>query len=96
MGSNGLFKIEVVYALPEQQFSFWVDVPFGSTVRDAIVQSGLLSKFNDLKLEHLRVGIFSKLVDLNTRLKYGDRVEIYRPLVLSPAMARRLRANKVQ
>ena len=90
-----MFEIEIVYALPDEQFSFCVNVPFGSTVRDGIVQSGLLSKFNDLKLEHLRVGIFSKLVDLNTRLKDGDRIEIYRPLVLSPAMARRLRANKV-
>ena len=95
MGSDGLLEIEIVYALADEQFSISVNVPFGSTVGDAILQSGLLSKFNDLKLERLRVGIFSKLVDLNARLKDGDRVEIYRPLVLSPAMARRLRANKV-
>ena len=88
-------QIEIVCALPDEQFSFCINVPFGSTVRDGIVESGLLSKFNDLKLEHLKVGIFSKLADLNTRLKDGDRIEIYRPLVLSPVMARRFRANKV-
>ena len=94
MVTNSLFEIEIVYALPETQFCSRVSVPFGSTVRDGIIRSGVLSKFSDLRLESLRVGIFSQLVDLDTLLKNDDRIEIYRPLRLSPTMARRMRAKK--
>ena len=69
-------------------------VPSGSTVREAIVQSGVLSKFPEIDLSSVEVGIFSRPVGLGDLLNSGDRVEIYRPLILSPTDARRLRAER--
>ena len=89
-----MLEIEVAYALPQGQFLRRLEVPSGSTVREAIVQSGVLSKFPDINLETVKVGIFSRPVGLGVALKSGDRVEIYRPLILSPIDARRLRAKR--
>ena len=89
-----MLEVEVAYALPHQQFLRRLKMPSGSTVRQAIVQSGVLSKFPDIDLKSVKVGIFSRPVDLDVLLNSGDRVEIYRPLILSPTDARRLRADR--
>ena len=89
-----MLEIEVAYALPHRHFLRRLKVPSGSTVREAIVQSGVLSKFPEIDLESVKVGIFSRLADLGDPLNSGDRVEIYRPLILSPTDARRLRAER--
>mgnify|MGYP001488829797 FL=1 len=65
-----------------------------STVRDAVLASGVLEVFSEIDLETVPVGIFSRRVDLDTQLTDGDRVEIYRRLQLSPTEARRLRAER--
>ena len=89
-----MLEVEVAYALPHQQFLRRLKMPSGSTVRQAIVQSGVLSKFPEIDLKSVKVGIFSRPVDLDVLLNYGARVEIYRPLILSPTDARRLRAER--
>ena len=94
MESVNLVEVEVVYALPREHFLRKVKLPMGSTVREAVIKSLILSEFPDLDIENLKVGIFSNLVELDTRLAEGDRVEIYRPLILLPADARRLRAER--
>jgi putative ubiquitin-RnfH superfamily antitoxin RatB of RatAB toxin-antitoxin module len=40
-----------------------------------------------------RYGVFSKPTDGTARLRDGDRVEVYRPLLVDPKQARRERAN---
>ncbi len=65
-----------------------------STVRDAVLASGVLEVFSEIDLETVPVGIFSRRVELDTQLTDGDRVEIYRRLQLSPTEARRLRAER--
>ena len=94
MENANFVKGEVVYALPRECFLRQVELPVGSTVRDAILKSSILSKVPYLDIEDLKVGIFSKVVELATRLATGDRVEVYRPLMVSPADARRLRAER--
>ena len=89
-----MLEVEVAYALSHQQFLRRLKMPSGSTVRQAIVQSGVLSKFPEIDLKSVKVGIFSRPVDLGVLLNSGDRVEIYRPLILSPTDARRLRAER--
>ncbi|MCK5898583.1 MAG: RnfH family protein, partial [Methylococcales bacterium] len=42
------------------------------------------------------VGIFGQRCGLNQLLKKGDRVEIYRPLICDPKVARRNRALLTQ
>ena len=72
MGNVNLLEIEVAYALSHQQFLRRLKVPSGSTVREAIAQSGVLSKFPEIDLESVKVGIFSRPADL------GDSVEFWR------------------
>jgi len=91
--SADLLEVEVVYARPEQQVLIQLSVPGGSTVRDAIIRSNVLSDVPGLDLETLAVGIFARRVTLDYILKTGDRVEIYRPLTMSPVEARRWRAK---
>ncbi len=82
-------NVEVVY-VPLDHKPLQVDVPYivGMTVQQAIRASG----FSDV--EGMTVGIFSHQVTRDTLLKPGDRVEIYRPLLIDPMEKRRQRAKK--
>lgn len=86
--------VEICYASTSLQSILSVQVPQNATVKEAILSSGILDQFPELILKDLIVGIFSKKCELNTELKEGDRVEIYRPLTIDPKTARRLRAEK--
>lgn len=76
--------IGVTYADPQQQAWLRLDMPEGSTVQDAIERSGILKRFPQIDLSEQKVGIFGKLAKLDTPLKEGDRVEIYRPITADP------------
>ena len=89
-----MLNVTVVYALPQELFQEALELPPGSRVRDALVQSGVLEAFPEIDVESVPLGIFSRRVELDTPLTEGDRVEIYRPLKLSPTDARRLRAER--
>ena len=69
-----MLEVEVAYALSHQQFLRRLKMPSGSTVRQAIVQSGVLSKFPEIDLKSVKVGIFSRPVGLDVLLNSGDRV----------------------
>lgn len=90
---NLTIRVEVAYALPNQQTLLSLDLPVGSSVESAIQQSGLLNRFPEIDLAQNKVGVFSKLVALNTLLRDRDRVEIYRPLMADPKEIRRQRAS---
>jgi uncharacterized protein len=92
--SLGTMKVEVAYALPDQQVILNVEVPEDATAKMAIDASGILDRFADIDLEKQKIGIFSRLVTLNQRLQPRDRVEIYRHLLADPKAARRERAAK--
>jgi uncharacterized protein len=64
----------------------------GSTILDAILAAGLLVDA-DGDGERLDVGIFNRLRRLDDPVSDGDRIEIYRPLLIDPKAARRLRAG---
>ncbi len=89
-----MLEVEVAYALPDRQFLKRVRLPEGSTVRAAIEASGVLQAFPVIDLESAPVGIFSRRTTLDTVLSSSDRVEIYRPLIVSPGEARRERAGQ--
>ena len=76
--------IEVVYALPTKQHLASLQLPAGSTVRQAIEASGLLQKYPEIDLAKNKVGIFAKLSKLDATLRDYDRVEIYRPITCDP------------
>jgi hypothetical protein len=62
------------------------------TAEQAIERSGILKCYTEIDLAANKIGIYGKKVRLSQRLKPGDRVEIYRPLLLNPKQARRRRA----
>ncbi len=84
--------VEVAYALPDTQLILPVGVAPDTTAEQAIIASGILQKFPDIDLTSNKVGIFGKLVKLDTVLREKDRVEIYRPLIADPKEVRRQRA----
>ena len=89
-----MLNVTVVYALPQRLFQEALELCPGARVRDALAQSGVLEAFPEIDVESVPLGIFSRRVELDTPLTEGDRVEIYRPLKLSPTDARRLRAER--
>nr|WP_150698284.1 RnfH family protein [Pandoraea terrae] len=88
--------VQVCYALPAEQTLIPVDVVAGATIAQVIEQSGVLKRHPELDLSRMRVGIFGKLKPLDTPVAEGDRVEIYRPLVADPKLARQRRVEKVR
>jgi len=76
--------VGVAYAKAAQQVWTNIEVPTGATIQDAIDLSGILSKFPEIKLDDQKVGVFGKVSALDTPLKEGDRVEIYRPIIADP------------
>jgi putative ubiquitin-RnfH superfamily antitoxin RatB of RatAB toxin-antitoxin module len=87
-------NIEVIYALPTQQPLLQVQLAEGVTVEDAIRASGVLDAFPEIDLAKNKVGIFSKLVKLDEKVRDKDRVEIYRQLIADPKEVRRKRAEE--
>ena len=88
-------RVEVAYALAKEQLILPVDVPVNVTIEDAIVQSGITKKFPDIDESNMRVGVFGNEKKLSDTLRAGDRVEIYRALIIDPKQARKNRlANK--
>ena len=84
--------IEVSYALQDEQSLVTLELGAGASVLQAIHASGLLARYPDINLEVNKVGIFARLVKLDTELRDRDRVEIYRPLIADPKEVRRQRA----
>jgi len=82
-----LIKIETAYALPDVQYLFEEAVEQGSTVEQALASSKLLKELPGISTE--KVGIFGKLVNQDTVLREGDRIEVYRPLKADPRDRRR-------
>jgi uncharacterized protein len=87
-----LIGVEVVYALPRKQEIFTVNLPPGSTVRQAVEASGVLQKFPEIDFAKNKLGVFAKLAKPETLLRDRDRVEIYRPLLADPKEVRKQRA----
>jgi uncharacterized protein len=88
--------IEVAFALPDRQVIKYLAVPAGTTARQAVELSGIEAEFEAFALTTLPLGIFSEPVSDTQVLRAGDRVEIYRPLLLDPKEIRKIRAEKVQ
>ena len=91
-----VIDVEVVYAAVDRQRLLAFVVPQGTTVRAAVLASGMGREFPELDLASCPVGIFGKQVaDPETRLlQAGDRIEMYRPLLADPKEIRRQRAAK--
>ena len=88
--------VEVVYALADKQKLLKLSVPAGTTVREAVMLSGMDSHFPGVDFAQSPLGIFGKAVAKpeERALEEGERVEIYRPLIADPKEVRKQRAAK--
>ena len=84
----------VSYALPDKQTVIELEVEPTCTVDQAIALSNITDKHPELKQHERVVGVYGKKVTSETQLAQFDRVEIYRPLLLTPIEARKLRAKQ--
>lgn len=91
-----LLHAQVCYVRPDRQFLLDVAVAQGTTLEQAVVQSGILGMAPEIDLASCKAGIYGKLKTLDTLLREHDRIEIYRPLTADPKDARRRRAGKKQ
>ncbi|WP_175856311.1 RnfH family protein [Burkholderia anthina] len=91
-----MLSIEVCYALPDRQTLIPVSLPDGATVREAIDASGVLAQHPEIDLAQAKTGVFGKLAALDAALADHDRVEIYRPLIVDPKLARQRRVDKTR
>ena len=87
-------KVELIYLADESTiFHKHMEVSPSTTARDLIIESQVLNAHPELDLERLKCGVFSKQIQLDYEMQLGDRLEIYRPLTISPMEKRRLLAQ---
>lgn len=84
-------NVGVCYAEVDRQLWMRLEVPDDSTIEQAIQLSGVLKLYPEINLATQKVGIFGKIASLETPVKDGDRVEIYRPITADPQTVQRRR-----
>ena len=93
---SAAITITVTYALPQQQVLRELTVPVGTTARMAVQLSKLAEAFPEIDATHCKLGVFGTLVHDAYCLNDGDRLEIYRPLLIDPKVSRRQRADSAR
>lgn len=91
-------RVEVAYAKPHEQKILSVQVEEGTSVLEAVRQSGIQSFFPEINLEAPKLGLFGKAVPkpADQSVRDGDRIEIYRPLIADPKEVRKRRAEQAR
>ncbi len=99
LGSAQTIQVEVAYALPDVQKILELELPEGTTARQAVQASGIERLFPEISTGDCPLGIFGHALGVRGMspaeeyiLKNGDRVEIYRPLIADPKEVRKKRA----
>lgn len=85
-------RVEVIRADAHGATRVEVVLPEGSTAAEALAASALVERLG-LDVATLSIGVFGKRVPMTHVLADGDRVEVYRPLIVDPGEARRRRAE---
>ena len=88
--------IEIVYGTPNKQELLSLPVIQGTTLEQAIIESGILDLFDDIDLSVNSVGVWNKMAKLTDEVNDLDRIEIYRPLLADPKEVRKRRAEKAK
>ena len=90
-----MISVTVMYSPAPRQVVEWrVELPAGATVRQAVEASGWQAAFPEREAAGFDVGIWGRQCDWAAPLREGDRVEIYRGLLVDPKVARRERFRK--
>ena len=81
-----MITVLLVEALADRVNRRELSLSYGATLAEALIAAGVNGDDGD-------VGLWGKLVPLDTVLKNGDRLERYRGLIADPKQARHQRAN---
>lgn len=88
-----MIRVEIVYAEPQRSVVKSLRVAEGAILAEALSLLAADQDFLGIDLQESAVGIFGKVAHRDQPLKDGDRIEIYRPLLEEPKLARRKRAG---
>lgn len=89
---NAFLHVTVVYsAAPRHAVEIAMELPPGATVQQAVASSGLAATFVQTDFSKASIGVWGRKAAWQQVLREADRVEIYRPLVVDPKIARRER-----
>ena len=107
----GMIAIAIA-AVPDSGRQYYTELmlPLGTSVFEALMASGWMedpdfvefwawaqdNKHSEPRHSAWYVGIFSQKTRLDAPLKSGDRVEIYRPLIIDPMTKRKNLSKKSQ
>ncbi len=87
-------SVEVVFAGAGQPIlRRLVELANGSTLMQAVESSGIARMLPAGTIDRRRLGVFGRKAPADQLIQDGDRIEIYRPLLLDPMEARRRRAR---
>ena len=88
----------MAYAKPDEQKLIRMEVADGTNALEAARQSGIADQFPEIDLANNKMGIFGKALAKPQEylLRPGDRIELYRPLLIDPKQARLNRAKRKQ
>ncbi len=86
-------RVAIAYGTASEQTLTSLELEEGATIADALRAARDRPPFSNLPLASMPVGVFGRPAGRDTLLKPGDRVELYRPLVMDPREARRRRAR---
>ena len=89
---SGHIQVRVCDSKAHSLTEITLTLSVGATLGDALGQARTHAGFGLLIDEAVAVGIFGKKLELGATLCDGDRVELYRALVVEPKVARRRRA----
>lgn len=95
-GRPARLRIELVYSPVAGSVQFVeLTVAEDTSLLEALQLSGVLAGEHAARLAGLKVGIWGRVMPLDTVLRDRDRIEIYRRLTVDPKEARRLRYRSV-
>lgn len=89
-------RVEVIYVEPARQLVHQAEVAPDTTAAEVLDEACATTAFAGINWREHAIGIFGEVCEPERRLVPGDRVEIYRPLVMDAKEARRRRAQEQQ
>lgn len=89
MSDTQEYRLEVAYGTTDRQCLVEIRVRQGATCGEAVKLSGVPDRFPHDNVASLPLAVWGKVVQRDTVVRDGDRIEILRPLVNDPRDARR-------
>ena len=87
-----LLQVTVMVCVAPREVREWtLQLPVGATVGDALQRSGAEAVCAQFFAGVPHLGVWGRAVNADVPLHHQDRVEVYRPLLVDPKVARRER-----